>query len=331
MSQYIEHFNCTTVEHTVLHKDGGQCEIYVMFQALDLMIYPDYLIQSKYDPSFDIFYVALRPCPKGFSLSGSGYCQCDPVLSHILVHLTCDINDGTVPHPGNSWISANTINNSHIYHVSLKYPFDYCLLHSSDINFTIIDEQCQFSRCGVLCGECKSGLSTVFGSSKCKNCSNVYLLIIPIAIAEIFFVFLLFLLNLTLTDGNINAFLLYINVVNINASTFFPTQNESITIAHTFISLVNLDLGIETCFYNGMDDYDKMWLQLTFPVYLIFIATTLIITSRYSTMIQRLTARRALPVLATLFLLSYTKILRTVCNVMFFYSTITPYLVDTLH
>jgi len=26
-------------------------------------------------------------------------------------------------------------------------------------------------------------------------------------------------------------------------------------IAHTLISLANLDLGIETCFYNGMDDY----------------------------------------------------------------------------
>jgi len=66
-----------------------------------------------------------------------------------------------------------------------------------------------------------------------------------------------------------------------------------------------------------------MWLQLIFPIYLIFIATLLIITSRYSTRIQRLTARRALPVLATLFLLSYTKILRTVSSVLFSYSTIT--------
>ncbi|XP_065915322.1 uncharacterized protein [Dysidea avara] len=69
-----------------------------------------------------------------------------------------------------------------------------------------------------------------------------------------------------------------------------------------------------------MDDYAKMWLQLAFPFYLIFIATSLIITSRYSTTIQRLTACRALPVLATLFLLSYTKILLIVSSVLFFYS-----------
>ena len=62
---------------------------------------------------------------------------------------------------------------------------------------------------------------------------------------------------------------------------------------------------------------------MAFPLYLIFIATLIIITSHYSTTIQRLTARRALPVLATLFLLSYTKILRIVSSVLFFYSTIT--------
>ena len=71
-----------------------------------------------------------------------------------------------------------------------------------------------------------------------------------------------------------------------------------------------------------MDDYTKMWLQLAFPFYLIFIATSLIITSRCSTIIQRLTARRALPVLATLFLLSYTKILLIISSVLFSYSKI---------
>ena len=64
-------------------------------------------------------------------------------------------------------------------------------------------------------------------------------------------------------------------------------------------------------------------ISISLLLYLRFIATLIIITSRYSTTIQRLTARRALPVLATLFLLSYTKILRIVSSVLFFYSTIT--------
>ena len=135
-------------------------------------------------------------------------------------------------------------------------------------------------------------------------------------------VVLLFFLNTTVTDGTINGFILFANIISINTSPVF-SQIDDFTPAYTFISLANLDLGIQTCFYNGMDDYAKMWLQLAFPFYLIFIATLIIITSRYSTTIQKLTARRALPVLATLFLLSYTKILRIVSSVLFFYSTIT--------
>ena len=87
------------------------------------------------------------------------------------------------------------------------------------------------------------------------------------------------------------------------------------------LSLFNLDLGIETCFY----DYAKILLQLAFPFYLILIAFVLITGSRYSAKIQKLTARRALPVLSTLFLLSYTKILLTVCQVLFRYKRVTQY------
>jgi len=87
--------------------------------------------------------------------------------------------------------------------------------------------------------------------------------------------------------------------------------------------MANLDLGIEACFYHGMTGYAKLFLQLVFPFYLISIAILFIIASRYSTRIQRLTARRALPVLATLFVLSYTKIPQTVCMALFFYSSIT--------
>ena len=220
--------------------------------------------------------------------------------------------------PANSWIVLQTIHNiSCVYHVSLHCPFHYCLPHSSPHNVFTPNSQCQFNRSGILCGHCQQGLSTVFGSSHCQQCSNIYLfLIVPIAIAGLVLVLLLFILNLTVTDGTINAFILYVNIISINTSVFFPRLNK-FTPAYTFLSLANLDLGIQTCFYNGMDDYAQMWLQLAFSFYLIFIATSLIIASRYSTTIQRLTAHRVLPVLATLFLLSYTKILLIVSSVLF--------------
>ena len=300
--------NCTKVHYTIGFPTDNWCELFLKI-ALDS---DDYL---------NIFSIKQLICPTGF-VKIDRRCQCDPVLVQYGI-TNCNINDQTILRPANSWISATTHNNSYTYLISLHCPFHYCLPHSSYLYLSTPNSQCQFNRSGLLCGQCEQGLSTVFSSYCCQHCSHIYLLlIIPIAIAGLGLVLLLFVLNLTVTDGTINGFILYANIISINAPLFFNELNH-FTPTYTFISLANLDLGIQTCFYNGMDDYAKMWLQLAFPFYLIFIATLIIITSRYSTTIQRLTARRALPVLATLFLLSYTKILRVVCSVLFFYSTIT--------
>ena len=180
--------------------------------------------------------------------------------------------------------------------------------------------QCQYKRSGTLCGHCQEDLSTVFGSSHCKKCSSLYLfIVVPIAIAGVLMVVALFVFNITVNSGSFNTFIFYVNMISINYSSFCPNSNS---FDCTILSLFNLDLGIETCFYNGMDDYSKIWLQLTFPFYLIVIAIALIISSRYSARVQRLTAHRSIQVLATLFLLSYTKLLLAVCQVLFAFSSI---------
>ena len=298
---------CTEVNYTIAFSSEW-CDIYLK-------------ILYDSDSNLNIFKIRKLKCPPGF-VETNKICQCDSAISNF-VTVSCNINDQTILRPTNSWISATTHNNSHTYQISLHCPFHYCLPHSSHLNFSTPNSQCQFNRSGLLCGQCQQGLSSVFGSPYCQQCSNIYiLLIIPIAIAGLLLVFSIFYLNLTVTDGNINTFILYTNIISINIPVFFPSTNE-IMPAYTFISLANLDLGIQTCFYNGMDDYAKMWLQLSFPFYLMIIAALIIILSRHYTAIQRLTARRALPVLATLFLLSYTKILQTISSVLFFYTSIT--------
>ena len=271
----------------------------------------------------EMFYVQIKPCPVGFTLQSSKKsCYCDPLLSTDIISITsCNVNDETIQRPANSWIYAETKNNSHTYYVSEQCPFDYCLPHTSNLNLSNPDSQCQLKRSGVMCGECQQGLSNVFGSSNCKQCSNVYLLlIIPIAIAGVVLVMMLFTFNLTVTNGIINTLIFYVNIISINYSQFCYYSNSPDC---TVLSLLNLDLGIETCFYDGMDGYTKMWLQLVFPTYLMIISFTLIIGSRHSSKLQRLTANRVLKVLATLFLLSYTKILLSVCQVLFFFSSVT--------
>ena len=267
----------------------------------------------------ETLYVKLRSCPAGFILQRQKkICNCDPTLYPYIT--SCDLNNETILRTANSWISAYQVNEKYEYKISKPCPYKYCLPHSSHLNLSMPDSQCQFHRTGLLCGKCQQGLSNIFGSSQCKHCSNFYLfIIIPIAIAGVVLVMMLFIFNLTVTSGIINTFIFYVNIISINYSTFFP---ECHSIDCLLFSLSNLDLGFETCFYNGMDGYFKALLQLVFPLYLIFIAFMVIIGSRYSVTIQRITSHRVLPVLATIFLLSYTKFLLIVCQVLFFYSEI---------
>ena len=267
----------------------------------------------------EVFYVTLNPCPLGFTLQKKHKsCYCDNTLRSFTS--SCNLQDQAILRPPKSWISGRSSNRSYIYSLSRNCPFDYCLPHASYLNLSTPDLQCQFRRSRTLCGHCQPGLSTMFGSSQCTQCSNVWLLIvIPIAIAGIVLVIVIFSFNLTVTNGVINTFIFFVNIISINFSLLFPKCN----LVCVLLSFSNLDLGLETCFYNGMDDYVKVCLQLVFPMYLILIAIALIIGSRYSQKLQRLTAQRALPVLATLFLLIYTKILLTVCSVLFIFSPIT--------
>ena len=268
------------------------------------------------------FYVQLSPCPVGFTFQ-KRKCDCDPFLPPDID--TCYIDLSAIRRPANTWITAHTLTNNTTNYLISDCPMDYCLPYSTNVNLLYPDLQCQFNRTGMLCSQCQHPLSMVFASSRCMKCTNVHILItIIVIVAGIVLVVLLYVLNLTVTKGTINGIIFYANIVSINDSVFLVNDNVFKPL-RVFISFTNLDLGIETCFYDGMDSYAKMWLQLFFPSYLIIIAVSIIIASRYSSRILRLTYSKSLPVLATLFLLSYTGVLRVVLTVLFSYSTITEY------
>ena len=124
-------------------------------------------------------------------------------------------------------------------------------------------------------------LSLVLGSDQCLNCSNTYLLLLlPFAVAGVVLVAFIKLLDITVSSGFINGLIFYSNIVKVNEHIFLPHRTTNpITL---FISWFNLDLGIETCFYDGLDAYAKAWLQFVFPFYLWCIAGLIIISARYS-------------------------------------------------
>ena len=60
----------------------------------------------------------------------------------------------------------------------------------------------------------------------------------------------------------------------------------------------------------------KTWIQFVFPGYVWFLVILIIILSQYSSKMVRLVGRQAIPVLATMILLSYTKVIRNVFQVL---------------
>ena len=249
-------------------------------------------------------------CPVGLELILK-VCQCNHVLSASNV---IDCNIVWMPRPikksGNNWLYYNHDYNCTAVH---KYcPFDYCTDSSLYLSLDNGDVQCSNGRAGILCGGCQMGLSLMLGSNRCHSCENKYLsLVIAFILAGMALVAFLLVCNMTVSVGTINGLLFYANIVKLNEVMFFP-NGVNVPVLSQFIAWLNLDLGIETCFFDGLDGYWKTWLQFVFPVYIWLLIGAIIVGSHYSSRVCRLCGNNAVPVLATLILMSYTKLLQNV-------------------
>ncbi len=280
--------------------------------------------KRKFEPRWIV--LNFIPCPVGFARNNSTRkCDCIEILNRN--GITCDINKQAIHRVPPTWIgyvrslSVSASKPEILFHSHC--PLDYCKSNGIDLSTTneSIDQnaQCAFQRRGILCGECNDGLSLTLGSSQCKHCSNLYILLLVVfALAGILLVLMLTVCNLTVSEGTINGLIFYANIVQLNKSTFFPYTPKSSAlkalagIPSIFIAWLNLDLGIEVCFFEGMDAYSKTWLQFAFPIYIWTIAGVLILFSRRYNSIARLLGKNVVKVLATLFLISYTQLQRAV-------------------
>ena len=294
--------NCTSLSYKAYSNTLEKC--YVSFRTA----YPD--------DSLYIYYIDFKECPLGFHIN-DGLCECDEGLRAAFSNLKCNVQSNTITRPGGSWIGSSHNDGQRVILYAKVCTVLLCNEYATDVQLDIPDTQCINNRAGIACGHCPSGLDAIFGSLKCVKCSNNWLFLLPIFIlAGIFLVLALFALNLTVVNGTINGFILYVNSIVAYVINVRP-QHPVISIP---VSLFSLDLGIETCFYHGMTEYDKTWLQLAFPSYLLFIVAMLAFASRYSSLVERLTRRRVIPVIATIFLLSYSKILLVTVRVLFSYT-----------
>ena len=262
--------------------------------------------------------VDILECPIGFvavdQTSGLQQCHCVRLLTENNVQCNVSLEPYKFQRKGNSWF-AYINNTQQCVTGTSNCPFDYCKRSNVSFNIMAPDRQCLGNRAGILCGQCQSHLSIMLGSNHCGTCSNWYIFLLPaFALAGIVLVAVLMFLNLSVSVGTINGLLFYANMVKLNKAFFFP--NGSIPVVSQFISWLNLDLGIEVCLFDGLDGYLNTWLQFVFPAYLFLLMGGIIVGCRYSVWLCRLCGSHAVPALATLFLMSYTKLLLTVTNAL---------------
>ena len=256
--------------------------------------------------------ITLLPCPPGFTLIEKlPICDCYPALTAHKVR--CEIINKRGLFSWNSDLWVNITEDGIAY--GRFCPFNYCKTKNQQIDLkNDSDSQCAFNRAGRLCGGCKEGYSLAIGSSHCIHCpnNNNLALLIFFAAAGLLLVFFISAFNLTVTQGMINGLIFYANVLWAHQGLLFPQQTGANGVAltlmatgRTFIAWLNLDFGIQICFFNGLTAFWKTWLQYLFPFYT---AGLFFIGLRYFSKLAKLFGSRSVPTLATLLFLSYTKL-----------------------
>ena len=294
--------------------------------AIDFTIYglqstipPTGILQLSVSQNSDHnFHFSFDECPIGFSLdniSGLFACTCGKLFSKSPVKedFQCNTVSGKIERvDARSWLS---VINDRVEYTKLCLP-EYCNNFVSDFSPTETDVLCNHNRTGRACGACDEGFGKTFGSDFCRKCSNTWLVTILLyGILGIILVLIIHLLKLTVTMGTINGLIFFCNIMSINDVLFFDPSEFSFV--RLYVSLINLDLGFEMCFYREMSQIAKIGLQFVFPLYLWLLMFIIIMVGKYYIR-SRKSTHSAVPVLGTLILLSYSKLLRATISVFSF-------------
>ena len=301
------------------------------FESVDLILYADQ--GPCKDKGLSSFTVKINfrncSCFIGFIPSNElKRCECnlDPQLKgYVTAH-----NTSSFVRIQNSWINYIYNNgNKHMYIIHPNCPYDYCLPPSPTTGIINLNEsngadaQCNFNRAGLLCGQCKQGYSLSMSNSHCVLCPKYWpgLVIGNIlagTVLGIALVFLFLLLNLTVALGTSNGIIFYANVVLLNKSIFLPSSAK-LNFFTVVIYLLNTQIGVKRCFWEGMNAYGRTWFSYVFPLYMIGLVLAIIIISKHSLKCARILGKRnPVATLATLILLSYAYLLRTILDILSF-------------
>ena len=266
-----------------------------------------------------VITVRLVDCPAGFQLV-NGSCLCDERLLNY-TRIRCNVNS-TLIVPNDVWIGYGNDNDSLLI---ANCHFDFCLDGERNTEANNFSSQCNldYHRDGVGCGLCEEGYSIVFGSNRCLECStsNLYWIVI-FALFGLTLISVFSFFRVSISNGYLNGVLLFSNILALFIPVF--SSGTNLTGLFNIISWLNLDIGFEICFFDGMKALDRAALHFVFPLYLYFLMLVIIGISKVS---QKFADRfnrngySTTKLFATLFVMSYSSLLRS-CTEVLGYDTV---------
>lgn len=256
-------------------------------------------------------------CPLGYVYNNdTKTCNCDPRFNNF--RTSCN-NDDTLSIPTNSWIGYAENYNKTI--LTIRCYLDYCKSGAKNVSLKDVDAQCSdgYNRGGIGCGGCKEGFGLTLGENRCKKCSSYSIFnIIGFAGIGIGLISVFGSLRISIADGYLNGILFFSNVITL-FSPVFSVQSETLKSLLRLFSWLNLNIGFEYCFYEGMTALQQSTLSFVFPVYLYILIGLIILLSKYSQKFARSFNSKgysATKLFATLFVMTYTTILSNSINIL---------------
>ncbi len=332
---------CTAVNFTINSEENTTITLVLTTEALSLREYGDrddeVAAIKRYNKTDVIpktllttpvyIDIKVRNCPRGFTFNDSR-CKCDTkdYLPCIICNTQRLFKVGGMQWVGKDNNSDEVLYTEHAPHGHVNDAVQWVSLDGVGkacpaINGEAVDivEQCANNHAGQLCGSCKDSYSLTLGRSQCWPCSdNKHMsLLVFFILAGPLLVALIKLLNLTVTSGSVNGLIIYANLVWANERIIFNSKEYEFNeyFLKVFIAWLNLDFGFTTCFFDGFDSVWKAFLQFLFPIYIWILVLAIQIASYYSGRVARVFGTNSVSILATLFLLSYSKLLTAVTTV----------------
>ena len=271
--------------------------------------------------------VHIKDTPIGFASTGDSsepyICTMHPE-NITMEGFKCFIeNDtGVILRPTPKWLGYHKSPDHNIsgFFVQPHCPLDYC--HERNVHIKVTDkifsqdDQCNNDRSGILCGQCKPNYSLSMSSFVCIDCRDYPMKktigwSLVFIISGIVFVFMLLLINFTVTQGMLSELLFYANTVFVFKSTFLPStavDSPCKQMLSLIINVINLNYGYRNCFFHGMDMVGRTWLQFLLVIYLWTIAIVIVLLCRKFTRFANFIGYNSVQVLATILLFSYSSL-----------------------